>query len=112
VAKNKSRGFIVDYIGLANNLTLALAIYEEEDAQDIKDGLKNILSEVPMLDERYRRLLQHFQGLSVVEIEGFLKGTLAGPEAEVAVVHAAVSALKDIKARADFEVYFKKFLHT
>jgi type I restriction enzyme R subunit len=29
---------------------------------------------------------------------------------EVAVVHQAVKALRDIKLRADFEVYLKKFL--
>ncbi len=38
VAKNKHRGFIVDYIGLANHLTEALSIYSEEDAQDIQRG--------------------------------------------------------------------------
>ena len=38
VAKGKHRGFIVDYIGLANHLTEALSIYAEEDAQDIQRG--------------------------------------------------------------------------
>ena len=33
VTSNKHRGFIVDYIGLANHLTFALSIYSEEDAQ-------------------------------------------------------------------------------
>src|SRR5205823_4803968 len=41
VEKNKHRGFIVDYIGLANHLTEALAIYSEEDTEDIQQGLKN-----------------------------------------------------------------------
>ena len=49
VATNKHRGFIVDYIGLANHLTSALSIYSEEDAQDIHDGLKSVLSEMPIL---------------------------------------------------------------
>ncbi len=43
VPKGKQRGFIVDYIGLANHLTQALSIYAEEDAQDIQQGLKNLL---------------------------------------------------------------------
>jgi type I restriction enzyme R subunit len=43
VSKGKQRGFIVDYIGLANHLTQALSIYAEEDAQDIQQGLKNLL---------------------------------------------------------------------
>ena len=99
-------------IGLANHLTQALAIYSAEEAQDIHDGLRSLLSEVPILEERYQRLLQHFRSAGVAAIDGFLKGELAGPEADVAVVHAAVGAMKDIKLRADFEVYLKKFLQS
>ncbi|MHB1706619.1 MAG: type I restriction endonuclease subunit R [Acidithiobacillus sp.] len=112
VAKNKHRGFVVDYIGLANHLTQALAIYAQEDAQDIQQGLKNLLTELPILEERYQRLLQHFRAAGVGAIEAFVKDKLPTPEAEVAVVHAAVGALKDIKRRADFEVYLKKFLQS
>lgn len=112
VAKNKQRGFIVDYVGLANHLSMALSTYAKEDAADVFDGLKSILSEVPILEERYRRLLQHFQALNVSDIEGFVKGTLGSPEADHAVVNHAVTALKDVKARADFDVYFKKFLQS
>ena len=112
VSKGKQRGFIVDYIGLANHLTQALSIYAEEDAQDIQEGLKNLLSELPILEERYQRLLQHFRSAGVAAIEAFVKGQLTTPEAEVAVVHAAVGAMKEIKPRADFEVYLKKFLQS
>jgi type I restriction enzyme R subunit len=110
VAHGKQRGFIVDYIGLANHLTDALTIYADEDFEDLQHGFKNLTSEIPVLEERYRRLLQHFQGLGVREIEGFLTGQLATPEDDVRVVHKAVDALEPIKARADFEVYLKKFL--
>ncbi len=112
VAKNKQKGFIVDYIGLANHLADALSIYSEEDAHDIQAGFKDILSEMPILEERYQRLLQHFQSAGVADIEDFIKGTLGGPEAEIAVIHATVKVLKDIKLRADFEVYLKKFLQS
>lgn len=112
VTKNKHRGFIVDYIGLANHLMEALSIYSEEDAEDIQQGLKNRLTELPILEERYQRLLQHFRAAGVAEIEPFIKGELATPEADVAVVHAAVGAMQDIKRRADFEVYLNKFLQS
>jgi type I restriction enzyme R subunit len=112
VATNKQRGFIVDYIGLANHLTQALAIYAKEDAEDIQQGLKNLLTELPLLDERYQRLLQHFRDAGVGKIDDFVKDKLPTPEAEVAVVHAAVGAMQDIKRRADFEVYLKKFLQS
>ncbi len=112
VAKNKHRGFIVDYIGLANHLGFALSIYAKEDAADLAQGLKNLLSEVPILEERYQRLLQHFRGLGVADIEAFVTGALRSPEQQVAVLHAAVRALKPIEPRADFEVYLKKFLES
>jgi type I restriction enzyme R subunit len=112
VATNKNRGFIVDYIGLANHLTYALSVYSGEDAEDIREGLKSVLSELPILEERYQRLLQHFRSVGVAQIEAFVKGTLQGPEDEVVVLHGAVRVLKEIKARADFEVYFKKFLQS
>ncbi|MEP7245239.1 MAG: type I restriction endonuclease [Gammaproteobacteria bacterium] len=112
VAKNKNRGFIVDYIGLANHLTEALSIYSAEDSADIHEGLKSVLTEMPILEERYQRLLQHFRSAGVLQIEAFVKGGLTHPADEVAVLRAAVGALKEIKPRADFEVYFKKFLQS
>jgi len=112
VTKNKHRGFIVDYIGLANHLTEALAIYSAEDMADIQQGLQNLLSEMPILEERYRRLIQHFEAAGVKDIEGFVRGELGSPQNEVLVVHAATGAMKDIKRRADFEVYLNKFLQS
>lgn len=112
VSRNKHRGFIVDYIGLANHLTYALSIYAEEDAADIAAGLKSIESEAPILEERFQRLLQHFRQAGVAQIEGFAKGTLSTAAAEVALVHAAVRSLQDVKRRADFDVFLKKFLQS
>ena len=113
VTKNKHRGFIVDYIGLANHLGVALSIYSEEDLADIQQGLQNLTSELPILEERYQRLLQHFQTAGITGIERFVTGTgETSPAAEVAVVHAAVAAMGDLKRRADFEVYLKKFLQS
>jgi len=112
VVTGKQRGFIVDYIGLANHLAEALSIYATEDAADIQQGLKNLLTELPILEERYQRLLQHFRAAGVSQIEAFVKATLPDAAAEVAVVHAAVGAMKDIKRRADFEVYLNKFLQS
>ncbi|HOY76678.1 MAG TPA: HsdR family type I site-specific deoxyribonuclease [Hyphomonadaceae bacterium] len=112
VAHNKRRGFIVDYIGLANHLTDALKIYASEDLEDLQQGLKNVGSETPILEERHRRLLQHLQGLGVRQIEAFVRGEMDGVEDEVNLIHRAVDALGPVKARADFEVYLKKFLQS
>ncbi|MGU7816983.1 type I restriction endonuclease subunit R [Burkholderia sp. AW49-1] len=111
VKKGKQRGYIVDYIGLANHLTDALTLYAASDElQELHDGMKNIASELPVLEERFQRLLQHFVALGVKTIKAFVNGELADLNADAAVVHEAVKALKDDKQRADFEVYLKKFL--
>ncbi len=111
VKRGKQRGYIVDYIGLANHLTDALTLYAASDElQELHDGMRNITSELPVLDERYQRLLQQFTALGVKQIKAFVNGELPGLDADATVVHEAVKALKDEKQRADFEVYFKKFL--
>ncbi len=111
VKKGKQRGYIVDYIGLANHLTDALTLYAASDElQELHDGMQSITSELPVLEERYQRLLQHFTALGVKDIKAFVTGKLPNLEADAAVVHEAVKALKDEKQRADFEVYLKKFL--
>ena len=111
VSRGKKRGYVVDYIGLANHLTKALTIYAAAgEEQELHDGLKNITSELPVLEERYERLLQHFRAMGVKDTEAFVLGHLPNLEADARVVHEAVTALKDDKLRADFEVYLKKFL--
>ena len=111
VKRGKQRGYVVDYIGLANHLTEALTLYTTTDElQELHDGLKNITTELPVLEERYQRLLQHFNARGVGGIEAFVTGKLDDMQQAVAVVHAAVKALADERYRADFEVYLKKFL--
>lgn len=111
VAKGKNRGFIVDYIGLANHLTQALTLYAASDEQEeLANGLKNIASEMPVLEERYQRLLQLFETHGVRGVPDFVTGGLKDMAADAGVVHDAVTLLKDEKIRADFDVYLKKFL--
>ncbi|SDY09952.1 type I restriction endonuclease subunit R [Nitrosomonas halophila] len=111
VKKGKQRGYVVDYVGLTHRLTEALTLYAATDEQqELASGLKNITSEVPVLQERYQRLLQLFAEHKVVGVRDFVEGRLASVEDEAAVVHAAVKLLKDEKQRADFDVYLKKFL--
>lgn len=111
IKKGKLRGYVVDYIGLANHLTEALTLYAASDElQELQDGMKNISSELPVLEERYQRLLQHFTALGVRQIVAFVTGALPNLKSEAAVVHESVKALKDDKQRANFEIYLKKFL--
>lgn len=111
VKKGKQRGYIVDYIGLSNHLTDALTLYAASDElQELHDGMQSITSELPVLEERYQRLLQQFVALGVKNIKAFVTGALSNLDEDAAAVHQAVKALKDEKQRADFEVHLKKFL--
>lgn len=111
VKKGKNRGYVVDYIGLTENLTEALTLYAATDEQqELAQGLKGITSEVPVLEERYQRLLQLFAEHKVQRVREFVEGKLASVEEDAAVVHEAVKLLADEKIRADFDVYLKKFL--
>lgn len=111
VKKGKARGYIVDYIGLTENLTDALTLYAAADErQELAQGLKSISSEMPVLEERFQRLLQLFSTNKVENVDAFVRGTLPDMKADAEVVHAAVTLLKDEKIRADFDVYLKKFL--
>jgi type I restriction enzyme R subunit len=111
VATGKQRGYVVDYIGLANHLAEALSIYAAAAPEDLAEGLKSVASELPILEERYRRLIQHFQALKVDGVEPFVHGELM-PSEEVRTIHEAVNALERVKPRADFEVYLKKFFQS
>lgn len=111
VKKGKQRGYVVDYIGLTEHLTDALTIYAAAgEQQELAQGLKNITSELPVLEERYQRLLQLFAENKVNGVREFVEGKLPGVEDDAAVVSVAVKLLKDEKIRADFDVYLKKFL--
>ncbi|HOY24160.1 MAG TPA: HsdR family type I site-specific deoxyribonuclease [Cellvibrio sp.] len=111
VKKGKQRGYVVDYIGLTENLTDALTLYAATDEQqELSQSLKSITSEVPVLEERYQRLLQLFSANNIKGVHEFVEGKLPSVEADAAVVHEAVKLLKDEKIRADFDVYLKKFL--
>ncbi len=108
IASGKSRGYIIDYIGLANHLKEALSIYAASDQADIQATLTDITTELPVLEARYRRLLQLFQSLG---IEAFVLQTLS-PEQESATQEAAIEAMADPRQRANFEVYLKKFMQS
>jgi len=110
INKSKKRGYVVDYIGLANHLTEALTCYAATDElKELAAGLKSITSEVPVLEERYQRLLQLFARNKVKHVAEFVEGKLPDVNTDATVVHAAVTLLKDEKTRADFDVYLKNF---
>ena len=112
VAKGKSRGYIVDYIGLANHLKDALSIYGSDDQEDIQDTLKDISVEIPVLESRYHRLLNLFSTNGVTDIQSFVEQTLTDSDPSYQILEKAIEIMEDIKLRATFEVYLNNFLQS
>lgn len=112
VTKHKHCGYIVDYIGLANHLQEAFAIYSEEDQPDVKDSLKSIESEVPVLESRYHRLIHFFKDGGVGKIEAFVQQHIADRGAEAEVLEQAIQMLEEVRNRDTYDVYLRKFMES
>ena len=87
----KTRGLVVDYFGVGDRLTEALAVYSQ---QDIKGALINIKDELPKLDDRHRRVIGIFSERGIADISD---------------VDACVDLLRDVELRAEFILKFAEF---
>jgi type I restriction enzyme R subunit len=108
-SKGKTRGYVVDYIGNTNNLKEALKIYAEDDQEDILQSFRDIATEIPVLQQRYLRLLQHFEEAGIKRIRAWVEQTVTDPREEIDILEAAVVKGEDVQFRAHFDVYFKAF---
>ena len=112
VTEGKTRGYVVDYIGLTEHLKEALSIYSEEDRNDILDSLRNIKDEVPILETRYQRLINLFKEKGISEIQDFVEQRIKDEKKQYAVLERAIEMLEDVKLRESFGVFYKKFLQS
>ena len=112
VTKGKQRGYIVDYIGLARNLSEALSIYSQDDQNEILASLKDINTEMPVLESRYQRLLHLFTDNGVNQIQDFVEQAIKNKNQQFVVLEQAVELMEDVKLRESFNVFFKKFLES
>lgn len=108
----KTVGYVVDYIGLTENLKEALSLYSGKDQKDILDTFKSVESEMPVLQSRYRQLLQLFEDKSINQIENLVQQKLSSDIERYKVTEAAIQSLEDIKTRDSFNVYLKKFMQS
>jgi type I restriction enzyme R subunit len=108
----KTVGYVVDYIGLTENLKEALSLYSGKDQQDILDTFKSVESEMPVLESRYNQLVQLFVDQGVVQIEKLVKQQLNTDAQRYEATEAAIEVLEDIKTRDSFNVYLKKFMQS
>ncbi len=83
-----------------------------DDQKDVEDSLTDITDELPVLEARYRRLLNLFTDYGVARIEDFVQQRIKAITDEVAVLEQAVRCMEDLARRANFEVYLKKFLQS
>ena len=112
VAKGKQRGYIVDYIGLAHHLKEALSIYGGDDQKDLEDSFTYITVELPVLEDRYRRLLNLFEDGGVTTIEKFVNQSTSDAQESYQILEAAIVLMKDLKQRSNFEVFLKQFMQS
>lgn len=64
--KNKFRGYIVDYYGLSDYLTEALEMFSTED---VAGALNDLKDEIPKLKNAHTRVLKHFAGLDLDDLD-------------------------------------------
>ncbi|MDA9927012.1 HsdR family type I site-specific deoxyribonuclease [Amylibacter sp.] len=64
--KNKFSGYIVDYYGLGDYLNDALDMFSTED---VEGALKNLKDEIPKLKNAHTRVLKHFDGLDLDDLD-------------------------------------------
>jgi type I restriction enzyme, R subunit len=86
--KNKFRGYIVDYYGLSDYLAEALEMFSNDD---IEGALKDLKDELPKLKNAHTRVMQHFTGLDLDDLD------------------ECILSLEDETKRQQFQIDFSKF---
>lgn len=108
----KEHGIVVDYFGVASHLKEALAIYAEADEAELADlsaYFRGLEKEIPVLEARYRRIVQLFEEYGVRRIEPFLDQKMLDEQEEWDLVETCVALGADVKFRAQFDTYVKAF---
>ena len=95
----KRFGIVVDYFGIGKNLADALALYDQEDREDLTDGIGKPEELLPELRQARDAVVKHFADA----------GINRGVDLQV-YVDACVAKLKDQKFRAEFLVLVRKFV--
>lgn len=110
--KGKSFGLIVDYIGVTKHLQEALSIFTDKDKDKLKnflDVFRDINKEIPVLESRYKRILNLFTEKKLNEIENFLNQKFTDRTSEFEFAESCIEQAKNIKFRAELLTYSKSF---
>ncbi|MBN2282208.1 MAG: type I restriction endonuclease subunit R [Candidatus Marinimicrobia bacterium] len=108
----KSFGLIVDYFGVTKHLADALSIYTDKDKlqwEDFQKVFRDVDKEIPILEARYKRLLDLFTGNKLKDIEKFLKQKFTDEIEEFEFAESCIETAKNVKFRAELLTYTKSF---
>jgi type I restriction enzyme R subunit len=100
-APKKSYGLVVDYYGVAGQLTQALAAYTSTDGEidpDVDGALRPLVAEIAKLDPQRERIRQLF--------------VQRGVDPSANTIEDCILLLEDERLRAEFDVALKQFMTT
>lgn len=110
--KGKTYGLIIDYFGVTKHLSNALNIYTDKDKlalNNFLDVFRDINKEIPILEARYKRLIDLFVYNKLTEIHSFLQQNFKDEAKEFEFAEACIDQAKNIKFRAELLTYSKSF---
>ncbi|MBA3899655.1 MAG: type I restriction endonuclease subunit R, partial [Bacteroidetes bacterium] len=110
--KGKSYGLIVDYYGVTKHLGEALNIYTDSDRLELNEFMqvfREVNKEIPVLEARFKRLLDLFKDYKLLKIENFLNQKISDGAEEFEFVEDCIEKAKNIKFRAELLTYAKSF---
>jgi type I restriction enzyme R subunit len=108
----KTFGLIVDYFGITKHLSDALNIYTDKDKNRLEDFLqvfRDIDKEIPVLEARYKRLIDLFTDYKLKAIDDFLKQKFTDAAKEFEFAEDSIETAQNIKFRAELLTYSKSF---
>lgn len=108
----KEHGIVVDYFGVFANLKFALGLYTKTDEKQLVDlsvYFRGLDKEIPILESRFRRVLQLFQEYGIKQIEQFVNQKIVDNKEEWELVENCVALGANVKFRAQFDTYIKAF---
>lgn len=108
----KSFGLIVDYFGVTKHLSNALSIYTDKDRSNLNSFLevfRDINKEVPILEARYKRIVDLFGDNDLKAINEFLLQKFTDKDVEFEFAEECIEKAKNMKFRAELLTYSKSF---
>ena len=110
--KGKSFGLLVDYFGVTKHLGDALSIYTDKDKKQLNlflESFRDINKEIPILEARYKRIIDLFNDNNLMLIRDFLEQKITDNSKEFEFAESCIEKALNIKFRAEFLTYSKSF---